>query len=197
VSSSVSRQRSITALISSPEQASFSQDLLRRLVLFEPFINQFASDGHALLLLLVLSMVQVLTIDTNHYTVSTEVFYEMKKYGVYDDPMIQLHRSRKLDPNHPESVSFEAHQRNLATTLPAPDTREKEEPFNSALHEAINQLTPTRRTALIRRYGLYGNPKETLTEIAKSKGVTPQAIHLAELSARRSLAKKLPSPSKR
>jgi RNA polymerase sigma factor (sigma-70 family) len=126
-----------------------------------------------------------------------DTFYEMKKYSIYDDPMIHLHRSRKLDPDHPESVSFEAYERDLVNTLPATDIKIEEEPFNSSLHEAITKLTPTRRTAIIRRYGLYGNPRETLDEIAQSKGVTPQSVSLAELSARRSLAKMLPSPSKR
>jgi DNA-directed RNA polymerase sigma subunit (sigma70/sigma32) len=44
----------------------------------------------------------------------------------------------------------------------------------------------------VRRYGLYDNPRETLDEIAQSKGVTPQSVSLAELNARRELAKKLP-----
>jgi hypothetical protein len=92
-----------------------------------------------------------------------EVMYEMKKYSINDDPMIQLHRSRKLDPHPPTSVSFKAHQRNLPDTFPAPDMKvSTEEPFNSALHEAINQLTPLRRTAIIRKYGYMAIPKKHL-----------------------------------
>jgi hypothetical protein len=51
------------------EQAPFSQDVLRRLIIFEQFINQFASNGH-LFLLLQLLVVQLRTIYTNYYTVS-------------------------------------------------------------------------------------------------------------------------------
>jgi RNA polymerase sigma factor (sigma-70 family) len=126
-----------------------------------------------------------------------EVLYDMKKYGLYDDPLIRRPRQLKLDPNHPQSVSFEADQQNLANTLPAPNMTGNEEPFNQALHEAIDQLTPVRRTAIIRKYGLYGNPEEKVKDIAKSQGVTDKSIYLADISARRSLAKKLPSLSKR
>jgi hypothetical protein len=55
----------MTALVSSREQAPFSQDILGRLILFEQFINQCASDGHVLLLVFLLLMVQVLTSYTN------------------------------------------------------------------------------------------------------------------------------------
>jgi RNA polymerase sigma factor (sigma-70 family) len=126
-----------------------------------------------------------------------EVLYDLKKYGLYDDPMIQRPRQLKLDPNHPESISFEAHERNLTDTLPAQDMAVKEEPCNQALHEAVMQLTPVRRTAIMGMYGLYGNPQEKAKEIAKSRGVSDKSVYLAELSARRELAKKLPSLAKK
>jgi RNA polymerase sigma factor (sigma-70 family) len=127
-----------------------------------------------------------------------EVLYDLKKYGLYDDPMIQRPRQLKLDPNHPETISFEADQPNVADTLPAPEMRlNTQEPCNQALHEAITHLTPVRRTALVRMHGLYGNPQEKAKEIAKSRGVSDKSVYLAELSARRELAKKLPSLAKK
>jgi hypothetical protein len=55
----------MTALVSSPEQAPFPQDILGSLVIFQQFIDQFASDGHFLLLFITFSLVQLLTIYTN------------------------------------------------------------------------------------------------------------------------------------
>jgi hypothetical protein len=49
---------------------SIAQDVLRLVVIFEQFVEQFASDGHVLLLVFMLSIVQVLAIYTNSYTVS-------------------------------------------------------------------------------------------------------------------------------
>jgi hypothetical protein len=126
------------------------------------------------------------------YYLQGEFLYEMKKYSIYDDPMITLHRSRKIDPDHPESMSLEAHGRHLPDVLPAPTAITEGEPFNQALHEAVMQLTPVRRTSIMGMYGLYGEPLEKAKDIAKSRGVTDKSIYLADLSARRELAKKLP-----
>jgi hypothetical protein len=52
------------------EQATFPQDVLGRLVLFDQFINQFTSNGHLFLLKIKLLLVQVLTIYTNYFTLS-------------------------------------------------------------------------------------------------------------------------------
>ncbi len=121
-----------------------------------------------------------------------EVMYAMKHYGIYQDPMIQRSRQVRLDPNHPVSVSFEAHKNNLATTLPAPDLQlGREEPQDPQLHEAIQQLTPIRRMAITRKYGLYGHPEEPVRDIARAEGVSKRSIDSAQLNARRALAKKL------
>jgi hypothetical protein len=53
------------------EQATFSRDILGCLILFEQFINQFASYGHSSLLEKIqVLFVQALTIYTNWFTVS-------------------------------------------------------------------------------------------------------------------------------
>ena len=52
------------------EEATFPQNILGRLVIFQQFIDQFASDGHVLLLVFIVSIAQALTIYTNYYTVS-------------------------------------------------------------------------------------------------------------------------------
>jgi RNA polymerase sigma factor (sigma-70 family) len=126
-----------------------------------------------------------------------EVLYDLKKYGLYDDPLIQRPRQLKLDPTHPETISFEADQRNVTNRVAAAEKQPSpEEPINQPLHEAIHQLTPVRKTVIVSMYGLYGNPQETAKEIAKSRGVTDKSVYLAAFSARKELAKKLPSRSK-
>ncbi len=60
--------------IPSSQHTSFSQDILGGLVIFEQFINQFASNGH-LFLLVKLLLVQLLTIYTNYFTLSNGCHY--------------------------------------------------------------------------------------------------------------------------
>jgi len=122
----------------------------------------------------------------------TEVMYDMKHYMLYNDPMVQRSRQVKFDPSHPITESGEAER---YERLPGPDVRlVAEEPISyPELHAAIATLTPIRRTALTRRFGLDGHPAESVREIAKSEGVTYRSIDSAVLNGRRSLAKTLKS----
>ena len=127
--------------------------------------------------------------DPIHYLM-TEMMYDMKHYMLYNDPMVQRSRQVKFDPYHPITESGEAVK---YETLPAPQLPVvAEEPAKyNALHSAIAQLTPIRRTAISRRFGLDGHPAESVRDIAKSEGTTSRSIDSAVLNGRRSLAKTL------
>ncbi len=129
--------------------------------------------------------------DPIHYLM-TEIMYDMKHYMLYKDPMIQRSKQVKFDPSHPITSSGEAER---YERLPAPDMKlVTEEPTHyPELHSAIANLTPLRRNALTRRFGLYGYPTESVGEIAKSEGVTYRSIDSAVFNGRRSLAKTLKS----
>jgi DNA-directed RNA polymerase specialized sigma24 family protein len=119
----------------------------------------------------------------------TEVMYEMKHYMLYKDPMIQRSKQVKFDPSHPITVSGEVEKYEM---LPASDMKlSSKQPEYPELHAAIAQLTPIRRNALTRRFGLYGHPSEKVGDIARSEGVTYRAIDSAIFNGRRSLAKTL------
>lgn len=122
----------------------------------------------------------------------TEVMYDMKHYMLYNDPMIQRSRQIKFDRSHPITSSGEAER---YERLPAPDLRlvSEEATHYPELHTAIAQLTPIRRNALTRRFGLYDHPAESVGEIAKSEGRTYRSIDSAVFNGRRSLAKTLKS----
>src|ERR1051326_7228396 len=127
--------------------------------------------------------------DPIHYLM-TEVMYAMKHYMIYKDPMIQRSRQVPFDPAHPITISGQAEN---YERLPAPELRlVAEEPATyPELHAAMAKLTPIRRNALTRRFGLDGHPAETVREIAQSEGRTPRSIDSAVLNGRRSLAKTL------
>ena len=127
--------------------------------------------------------------DPIHYLM-TEMMYDMKHYMLYNDPMVQRSRQVKFDPSHPITESGEAVQ---YETLPAPQLQVvAEEPAKyNALHSAMAKLTPIRRNALTRRFGLDGHPAESVRDIAKSEGTTSRSIDSAVLNGRRSLAKTL------
>jgi len=124
------------------------------------------------------------------YYLMGEVMYTMKHYMIYKDPMIQRSRQVKLDPHHPITETGEA--ANYEKLL-APDLRlvAEEKAQYPELHTAIAQLIPNRRNAIVRRFGLYGHPEESVREIAKSEGRTPRSIDSAVFNGRRSLAKTL------
>jgi len=127
--------------------------------------------------------------DPIHYLM-TEVMYAMKHYMLYNDPMIQRSRQVKFDPTHPITESGEAAQ---YERLHAPPLRlVAEEPATyPELHQAIAKLVPNRRSAITRRFGLYGHPEESVRDIARSEGRTYRSIDSAVLNERRSLAKAL------
>ena len=127
--------------------------------------------------------------DPIHYLM-TEMMYDMKHYMLYNDPMIQRSRQVPFDPAHPLTISGQAEH---YERLSAPALRlVTEEPATyPELHAAIAKLTPLRRNALTRRFGLDGHPAESVREIATSEGRTPRSIDSAVLNGRRSLAKTL------
>ena len=69
VTSAIFPENSIVYLLAISRSPS-PRMVLGLLVVLEQFIDQFASNGHLLLLIMQLLVVQVLTIYTNYYTVS-------------------------------------------------------------------------------------------------------------------------------
>jgi RNA polymerase sigma factor (sigma-70 family) len=61
---------------------------------------------------------------------------------------------------------------------------------NALLHEALNRLPPEDRELVTRRYGIEGL-SHTLTELARMRGCTPEAIRVKIEKIKRELKKRL------
>ncbi len=132
--------------------------------------------------------------------------YEMQSHvGTNDSVIIKPRYGRekmqRLDPVPATIVSLEAPspegEHPLVETLaaeqhvPQDAGRRRQKRTNAILHQAVNELSPTLRRAVVELYGLFGQPARTKKDLAKAARITPRGIRDADLRARKQLAERL------
>ena len=132
--------------------------------------------------------------------------YEMQSHVTTKDSLIIKPRYgreklKRLDPVPATTVSLDAPSPEgvhpLAETLaaeqhvPQDAGGRKQVRTNAILHQAVNELSPTLRRAVVELYGLFGQPARTKQDLAKAARITPRGIRDADLRARKQLAERL------
>lgn len=126
----------------------------------------------------------------------------IQMYCTYHAPMIQkpgysLKVLAKIDP-YPATVEsldapiYEEGQRLKVELIEAPASHtelndERRQYRFKPLYEAVKHLNPRQRATTIRRYGLFGQPAETLSEIAESSHLRLEVVRDTGYEARRKL----------
>src|SRR6266568_8732599 len=132
--------------------------------------------------------------------------YEMQSHvGTNDSVIIKprygREKMKRLDPVPATTVSLDAPSPNgehpLVETLtadhhPTQDAvKQRSKRTYTILHQAVNELSPTLRRAIVELYGLFGQPARTKQEMAQAAQITPRGIRDADLRARKQLAERL------
>ncbi len=132
--------------------------------------------------------------------------YEMQSHvGTNDSVIIKprygRQKMKRLDPVPATTVSLDAPSPNgehpLVETLtadhhPTQDAvKQRSKRTYTILHQAVNELSPTLRRAIVELYGLFGQPARTKQEMAQAAQITPRGIRDADLRARKQLAERL------
>lgn len=132
----------------------------------------------------------------------------MRRYCVYDAPLIQRpHYSmtvlRRVDPSPAVVESLDEpefaddHQQFKVDLIEAPalyeetESEQRREHRFAPLYEAVKQLVPQQRATIVRRYGLFGQPAETLSEIVEASHLKRGTVSTNDFNARKNLAKAL------
>ena len=129
----------------------------------------------------------------------TVALREMQWYCLYHAPLIQrpafsLKELAQADPSPAQIESLDApvsrgggRQREMiAAPTPALETDEQPPRF-APLYDAVQRLSPTHRSRIIRHYGLFGQPAESLTEIAQESGILYESVIETTYLARKRL----------
>lgn len=117
---------------------------------------------------------------------------EMRRYCVYNDPLIQRQRDSRVTIPHPATDSLEAGDFPLLATTAAPDAVEASEDYQ-ALYDALDGLSVRQKGVLMAAYGLGGQMKRKNQDIAAQFGLPKETIEKYLWRAKRRLAKRLGS----
>ena len=125
----------------------------------------------------------------------------MKRYCLYNDPLVKRPRHKPARYAPTTTVSMEEHAWPLVQTMAAPDVclvsdEERERQTEAAyrvVYDALGDLSQKRRELLIAYYGLCGQPARKEADIAKERRMHKRAVESSLRRAKVSLATKLMS----
>jgi hypothetical protein len=111
---------------------------------------------------------------------------ELRLYCTYDDPLIRRPRTQPFSSDHPRTVSLEETQLVAATA-----SEHMAEVEYWLVYDAVHELTEQRRDILIAVYGLFGQPKTSIEDIAALRQLKVATVKNYLWRAKTKLARQL------
>jgi DNA-directed RNA polymerase specialized sigma24 family protein len=120
----------------------------------------------------------------------------MKRWCYYGDPLVRPPRYKGQERDVPTTVSLEAYDWPLLEQLAGPelmltDTEAEElkmQAQDQIVYDALQQLSPKYRDALVSYYGLYGQPQQRRGDLAEEFGIRKKAMDHVLRRAKRKMA---------
>jgi RNA polymerase sigma factor (sigma-70 family) len=124
---------------------------------------------------------------------------EMKRYCLYQDPLVRRPRDKPVSDQHPITLSIEGGVQPFMQTLAAPDIHlipdEEREQLTEAeyriVYDALCQLSQRKREVITAAYGLLGEPAQRNRDIAAMLNLPKETVEKYLWRAKLELAGKL------